>query len=254
MHLASQLVGPPRAPELVVIHGITESHETWRPLIDAWQATHRILAVDLRGHGESAPGPSYDPASYASDVVEAVAAAGMTSPLVIGHSLGGVVATAYAAHGPCCAIVDVDQSLHLSEFKDALGALEPMLRGSDDEFRTAIEMIFDQLSGPLPDAERQRVARLRRPDRDVVLGTWADVLESSIDDLDVLVGHLTASVRVPYLSLHGIDPGDGYATWLTARIPTATVEVWADHGHYPHLVDPQRFLERVAELEQQVRR
>lgn len=254
MELASQLVGPSGAPELVVIHGITERHETWRPLIDVWQTTHRVLAVDLRGHGDSPPGESYDPASYAGDVAEAVGAAGMTDPLVIGHSLGGVVATAYAGVGECCAIVNVDQSLHLAGFKDALAALEPMLRGSEEDFAEAIEMIFAQMAGPLPEAEVQRVGRLRRPDRAVVLGTWADVLNSTTADLDVQVGHLTAPVRVPYLSIHGIDPGEGYDMWLSARIPTATVEVWADHGHYPHLVDPDRFVARVAEFEQQVRR
>ncbi|HHO58195.1 MAG TPA: alpha/beta hydrolase, partial [Oceanithermus profundus] len=33
--------------------------------------------------------------------------------------------------------------------------------------------------------------------------------------------------------------------WLAARIPGAAVEVWPDYGHYPHLVDPDRFVERL---------
>ena len=62
---------------------------------------------------------------------------------------------------------------------------------------------------------------------------------------DAGVGALAGNVRAPLLSLHGIDPGDDYAGWLTSLVPTATVEVWPDHGHYPHLVDRDRFVERV---------
>ena len=49
----------------------------------------------------------------------------------------------------------------------------------------------------------------------------------------------------PYLGLFGIDPGPGYAEWLARRVPGAVVETWEDHGHYPHLVDPDRFVDRI---------
>jgi pimeloyl-ACP methyl ester carboxylesterase len=58
---------------------------------------------------------------------------------------------------------------------------------------------------------------------------------------------------VPYLSLHGIDPGPDYAPWLQHLVPTAAIEVWPEMGHYLHLVDPQRFLTRLSEFEAQVR-
>ncbi len=60
---------------------------------------------------------------------------------------------------------------------------------------------------------------------------------------------LAGAVKVPYLSLHGIDPGPEYAPWLTRLVPTATVEVWPEHGHYPHLVDQARFLQRLHDFE-----
>ena len=60
-------------------------------------------------------------------------------------------------------------------------------------------------------------------------------------------------ITVPYLSLHGMDPGPDYAAWLQNLVPTATVEVWPDMGHYLHLVDPGRFLARLAAFEVQVR-
>jgi pimeloyl-ACP methyl ester carboxylesterase len=78
-----------------------------------------------------------------------------------------------------------------------------------------------------------------------VLGIWAAVLELPAAELERNVDATVSGCRAPYLSLFGIDPGPGYDSWLQARIPTATVERWADHGHYPHLVDPDRFVDRL---------
>jgi pimeloyl-ACP methyl ester carboxylesterase len=254
MLLAHDLLGDEAAPPVVLIHGITESRATWAPVVAALGSDHRVLAVDLRGHGASAEGDAYDPVAYAGDVVATVAAVGIADPLVVGHSLGGVVATAYAAIGQCCAVVDVDQPLHLGGFKDALTALEPMLRGSPEQFRDAIGMVFEQMRGPLSAAESARVEAIRRPDQRVVLGTWQAVLERSAAELDATIRSLTGAVHTPFLSLHGIDPGEDYARWLVEQIPQAVVEVWPDHGHYPHLVDTPRFLARLAAFEREVRR
>lgn len=101
------------------------------------------------------------------------------------------------------------------------------------------------MAGPLTGSERWRVDHLRRPDQSVVLGIWDVVLSSSVEELDAVVDAVAGAITVPYLSLHGIDPGPDYAAWLTSRIPTATVEVWPDTGHYPHLIAPDRFVERV---------
>lgn len=247
MLLAHERTGS--GPALVLIHGITESHETWRPLIQPLADEYDVVAVDLRGHGDSATGDAYDPVTLATDVLETVTALGMTSPLVIGHSLGGVVASAYAAIAKPRAVINIDQPLKLADFKDALGQLEPMLRGDTASFDTAISMIFDSMMGPLPADEAARIAGLRHARQEVVLGIWSTVFDSTGEQLDEVVEGLIAAVTVPYLSLHGIDPGVGYTHWLSRLMPTATVEVWPDQGHYPHLVQPTRFLERVVDFD-----
>ena len=253
MQLAHELIGHSSAPAVVLIHGITENHHTWHPLLHELAASHLVLAVDLRGHGDSDSSEPYDPLSYAGDVVATAARLGVHDPLVVGHSLGGVVATAFAALAPCVGVVNVDQPLRLAAFKDALMQLEPLLTGHRAEFEQAIDMVFAGMIGPLPAAEEARVHGLRRADQKVVLGTWDGVFHSSVAELDATVAALAGEVKVPYLSLHGIDPGPDYAPWLTSLIPTASVEVWPDHGHYPHLVDQPRFLHRVAAFEALVR-
>jgi pimeloyl-ACP methyl ester carboxylesterase len=247
MQLAHERVGA--GPALVLIHGITERHESWRPLIEPLAQHYDVVAVDLRGHGDSPNGDSYDPLTMATDVHETVTGLDLVNPLVIGHSLGGVIASAYAAVGRPRAIINVDQPLRLAEFKGALSELEPMLRGDTASFESAIEMIFGSMWGVLQADEVARIAAISAPRQEVVLAIWKTVFDSTADELDAIVETLVGSVTVPYLSLHGIDPGEGYTTWLRRLMPSATVEVWPDQGHYPHLVQPARFLERVTDFD-----
>ena len=174
-----------------------------------------------------------------------LAAERVDEALLVGHSLGGAVVSAYAGSGSCRGVINIDQPLALAGFKDVLGQLEPALRSDTAGFRAAIEAVFDQMAGPLSGAERWRVDHLRDPDQDVVLGVWELLLGSSVAELDTAVDSLVGAITVPYLSLHGIDPGPEYERWLTQRILGAIVDVWQGLGHYPHLMEPQRFVERL---------
>lgn len=254
MLLAHELHGDDDAPVVVLLHGITESRESWRPLIPLLAMWRRVLAVDLRGHGNSPGADRFDPMSYATDVIETVAHLGLGRPLLIGHSLGGVVATAYAAIAPCDGVVNIDQPLRLSAFKESLVQLEPLLRGSDAEFQHAMLKMFDSMVGPLPRRERQRLDSIRRPERKVVMGTWAAVLESSVEELDTMMASMVSAVDVPYLAIHGLEPGDDYVDWLHEVLASGTVAEWPETGHYPHLLDPDRFLERLEMFEEDIGR
>lgn len=253
MLLAHELIGHSADPALIVIHGITDNRQMWHPLLHDLSAHHLVLAVDLRGHGQSDTDDGYDPVSYASDVVETATALGVTDATVVGHSLGGIVASAFAAIAPCRAVVNIDQSLRLSGFKEALTQLAPLLNGDRESFEQALELMFAAMDGPLSDAERTRLRHNRRADQTVVLATWAAVFESTEEELDATVAALASAITVPYLALHGSDPGPGYAEWLQHLVPTATVEVWPGMGHYPQLVDPARFVARLREFDAQVR-
>lgn len=123
-----------------------------------------------------------------------------------------------------------------------------MLR-DNQSFTTVIDGLFLQLAGSKISPEAiARINELRRPDQDVVLGVWDLMFTMTEDEInDVVEGALGgyAGKSVPYLSLFGEDPGPDYQSWLSGFISGARVELWADHGHYPHLVDPDRFVERL---------
>lgn len=235
-------------PPLVLVHGITENHHSWDPLVPRLAERFDVVAVDLRGHGESAKVAPFDVVTLAADVAELTARLGLERPHLVGHSLGGVVVSAMAATVNPASVLNVDQPLELGGFHTALAPAVPLIRGTDAEFQGFVGAMFASLYGPLPAAEQARLQALARPDQEVVNGIWQLVIDGPTAELDALVDAMLDGVTAPYLALHGIDPGPEYAAWLTARCPTATVEVWPDHGHYPHLVDPERFLARVAEF------
>ncbi len=236
--------------DLVLVHGITESHRTWDPVRAELEARWRVVAVDARGHGESERHPPYDPVTMAADVGAVVAALDLDEPLVVGHSMGGVIVSAYGGLGlPARGIVNVDQLLALGSFKAALEPLIPLLRGDAAQFRDAMTMVFSVLDGPLPEGERERIDALSSPEPEVVLGVWDAVFENSVEELNALAADLLAGIRVPYLAIHGSDPGVEYVHWLLGLVTNARVEVWPEQGHYPHLLDPERFAQRLDQFE-----
>lgn len=78
-------------PTLVFIHGWCCDQSTWRDQIEAFAPKHRIIAVDLRGHGQSdKPDQDYDIAGFADDMAWILREIGLDRPVIIGHSMGGV--------------------------------------------------------------------------------------------------------------------------------------------------------------------
>jgi pimeloyl-ACP methyl ester carboxylesterase len=89
--------GPRDAPPIVLLHCYTCSIVWWQRLIPLLDRDHRVLAVDLRGFGGSEkPGSGYSIEDQASFVAEALKRLDVDGATVVGHSLGGTVATALA--------------------------------------------------------------------------------------------------------------------------------------------------------------
>ena len=238
-------------PPVVLVHGITESAASFAPITERLAGTNEVITLDLRGHGESASASTYDLVSMAGDIGSVIAAAGVERPQIVGHSLGGIVATAAGSMLPFASIVNVDQSLQLEAFKAQLVPAESMLR-DPEQYQLVVDAMFETMMGDtLAADEVARVNGLRRADHEVVLGVWELLLTRTEDEIAATVDAALSGYAgndVPYLALFGIDPDDGYADWLGKRIANSTVEYWTDHGHYPHLVDPDRFVDRLRDF------
>ena len=80
-------------PALVLIHGWTCNRGHWRNQVAELSEDHRVVTLDLRGHGDSdKPEQDYTIAGFADDVAWLISEPGLTRPVVVGHSMGGVIA------------------------------------------------------------------------------------------------------------------------------------------------------------------
>lgn len=98
--LAGEAQGDPQAPEILFIHGLRQSRLSWqKQFADPALAGFRMVAFDLRGHGDSDKPTSLDAYSdadrWADDVAAVIAGAKLRRPVLVGWSLGGFVAGAY---------------------------------------------------------------------------------------------------------------------------------------------------------------
>ncbi|CAM4507046.1 alpha/beta hydrolase [Nocardia ninae] len=95
--------GPAEGDTVVLIHGWACRIEYWNPQINAIAGDYRVVAYDLRGHGESELGDSALTAQLLADDLAAVLAATLRPgqrAVLVGHSLGGMAVQAWAARDP----------------------------------------------------------------------------------------------------------------------------------------------------------
>jgi pimeloyl-ACP methyl ester carboxylesterase len=94
--------GPRDAPAIVLIHGFSASVRSWDLLVPRLAESHRVVRIDLLGHGRSAKpaGGRYGIADQGRRVGEAIDRLGVGDAVVVGHSTGGSVATALAEQRP----------------------------------------------------------------------------------------------------------------------------------------------------------
>ncbi|MBL8325445.1 MAG: alpha/beta fold hydrolase [Rubrivivax sp.] len=89
----------PGAVALVLLHGIGSGAASWQAQFEAFGSQRRVLAWDAPGYGESAALPDDAPlgADYALALSQWLAAAGVQDMVLVGHSLGALMAAAWAA-------------------------------------------------------------------------------------------------------------------------------------------------------------
>ena len=239
-------------PPLILLHGLTFDRTTWRdigPELQRIDPGRRVLAIDLPGHGQSPEQVTYELEDAARQLHQVVQEAGLTAPVVVGHSVSGLLATIYAARYPTRGVVNIDQPLATARFATLVGSLAERLRGP--EFPVVWQMFYDSFHVELlPPAAQDLVRATCQPRQQVVLGYWRQVLEQPIAEVTAMVEQTTAALRasgVPYFHIAGDDLDRDYRQWLSARLPAATVEVWPRSGHFPHLADPRRFARRLAD-------
>ncbi len=245
--LAGRIQGDPasRARPLVLLHGLTFDHAMWNPVMDALPAGRVALALDLPGHGDSPALPSHELGAVTAAVHDAVAAAGLRDPVLVGHSISAGVAGVYADRYGAAGVVNVDSSWRLEPFLDLVHQLAPRLRG--DGFPAVWEMFRTSMHlDRVPEVARPLLAAGDDVPAELVLSYWQTMIDSDrheyLRELDEM---LERGRDLPYLMLLGSELDRDERTWLLGRLPQAELIVWPVGHHFPHLDDPRRFAELI---------
>jgi pimeloyl-ACP methyl ester carboxylesterase len=144
---------------IVLVHGWCCDHTYLAPQFEHFAAVgHRVVAVDLRGHGRSdKPEQAYTMPVFAEDLLWLCEQLTLERPIVIGHSMGGIVAFAMAARHPSrvAAIAMLDAAIVLpAGARSAIPDFLVWLRGPD--YLSAIrEYVGNALFLPSDDPERK---------------------------------------------------------------------------------------------------
>jgi len=97
MKLNARHWGPPSGDPIVCVHGLTQHGGIFEPLGRRLvEEGHRVVSVDLRGHGDSGREPPWDTDTHVDDLLETVDAFGFERATWIGHSFGGRMIAALA--------------------------------------------------------------------------------------------------------------------------------------------------------------
>ncbi|MGC4768921.1 alpha/beta fold hydrolase [Micromonospora sp. DT44] len=229
-------------PPLVLIHGLTYDRRQWDPVrreLAAIDPDRRILALDLPGHGDAPRRDSYRMSEVADVVHTRVAEAGLGTPIVVGHSVGAVVATTYAARHPVWGVVNLDQILLPGPFGAAVREAEPTLRGP--QWRQVWDRMLAGMGiESLPTEARAIVTTATDPRPDLLLGYWGEILHSADEGIGAARSDDLRSIAergVPYRWVTSSEPPARYLAWLTGVLPEVEVTVLPG-SHFPHLAEP----------------
>src|SRR5581483_11346965 len=228
-------------PPLVLVHGGAVDHTTWDEHIAHWAPKHRVVAMDLRGHGQSDGTDKFTPDMFRDDLAAILEQLKLGPAVVVGASRGGGIANRVAVDYPelVKALVMVDygaasQKSGAAPWARTREQTEELLAGFGDEWRTngARKLVDSWFPEPdVPESLKERLANLCRqtPVETVVAIRMMDVDEIDRDD------YLRA-LKQPLLVLQSSSPqsrhlGTQQGQYIHERVPHSKLKYFEGRGH-----------------------
>ena len=227
-------------PPLVLLHGLTANGACWTPLARSLENEFDVVMPDARGHGKSsAPLHGYRYEDHASDVIGLIGELGLTAPVLLGHSMGGMTAAVVASQ--------MGNAIHGAILADPT-FLSPErqreVRDSDvaDQHRRLLSLSKDEVLAE---------ARARHPHRSSeILELLAEArLQTRLSAFDVLTPpnpachQVVSTIRAPVLLVIGDAPvvSPETAGELQRLNPSVRVQQIPGAGHGLPYDQPDRF-------------
>ncbi|WP_061299307.1 alpha/beta fold hydrolase [Herbidospora cretacea] len=253
-------------PPLLLIHGIADSSETWKPVMSMLAEHHTVIAPDLLGHGDSdKPRADYGVAAYACGMRDLLGVLGVDEVTVVGHSLGGGIAMQFAYQFP-----ERCERLVLVSSGGVGREVHPLLRLASGPLAAETGLAL-ATSAPVQGLVRLAAPLLRRglrmgPDFDHVLARYQGLtsmtarqaflrtLRAGVDmrgQVITMLDRCYLTAGMPTLIIWGANDTVIPATHATVAhhaMPGSRLCVFPRTGHFPHHDQPERFVDTVVEF------
>jgi len=230
-------------PPILFVHGFSCDSHDWSWQIPHFAAKHRVIAVDLRGHGRSSvPDGGFDPLTFAADIAGLLDQLGCGPVIAIGHSLGGVIVSALAIEHPDTvqAIVSVDPGYLIDDAaRDSLRDVIEAMRAGD---AAAVAQATLGQSYAAASPAHLKTWHMRR-----IAGVPQHVLVQTFDSLFSGLGFRGESERYlqqrkcPVLTFYASPMGRDDIERAGFQDPRSKIVTWEGTGHWLHQERPAEF-------------
>ena len=194
-------------PTLILVHGWSCDARYWREQLAHFSARHRVVTVDLAGHGHSGTGrEDYTMRSFGEDVKAVADAVGADQMILVGHSMGGLV-IAEAAHllsGRVLGLIGID-ALHDLNFPVSEEHTAEMIAPLEADFSAAC---------------RQFAAAMILPNTDAGLAEWIQA------DMAAAPARVALSAMREYMQLWITGAGPALFDELPLPIVVVCADLW----------------------------
>ena len=224
-------------PVFVFVHGVTGNRSNFAPQASYFSRRHRVVAVDLRGHGESdKPEGPYPITAYADDIAYIIAQLELGKVVAVGHSMGGDIvlqlAVSYPDHVAAIVMLDPDQFVFPSEVRTGYEAIRKALEaGNQEPWRQQLTTY-----GFLPTSDRKLVEDMIA----VTMATPSHIAARAFHGILQFDGKtLAEQCKVPALHLMPADPSNPphlMSQWLPHVVNGMVVGA----GHFIQLEVPEQ--------------
>jgi len=242
----------PATPTIVFLHGALNDHSVWSHQDDALAARgYTVLAPDLPGHGAASPGPALTAVEAMADWLLAwLEAKGVQRALLVGHSMGSLIALEAARRDP-----ERIAGLALLGTAAPMKVSDALLAGALDDQAGAIAMVAQWSHAPVPAAEnsdgepslqersRQLMQRIAQDGPPALLHTDLAACKAYAGGLEA-IGALDCPVLFILGRLDKMTPPRAAAALVQAARHGTVVEV--DAGHAMMAEQPEAVLDALA--------
>lgn len=225
---------------LILIHGLGANADSWRPQVDALAKNYRVIAMDLRGHGQSgfrAEEP-ITVRALADDVAALIQNLGVERAHFCGISMGGMIALEIFVRygGQVSSLILADTTA----FFPPPQAREELLRHFDhlEMAEWGQAMALRVLRRGAPPEQRQEVAHMLAANRRAVYR------QGLLATFESDYRWVLPQVNLPTLILVGEEDQAtpvGYAGYLHKHIQGSVLQVISQAGHFANLENPAAF-------------